>query len=215
MPDPLRRPVPASSSLAAETPVASAGIIDQHAVEHETAEPFCSSVRICALLKMMEHMEAQAQSYGSLVVGQGVLLKQLHLPGHPPGQAAGAQCQPRGRHFQAGEMQGDAVARAHRLTASGMSQLPRPMSRMRREHRHGVSQFLRTENAGLSGCRRNNNDRLHEPVAGRRPAPDHSPAVQKTPLPWRASQTPQSLPVAMVSSIPRTFSTPRAVPGRD
>ena len=108
MPDPRRR-ADKQQSRRQRRQSRAPEIIDQHAVEHETAEPLQQRDDLC----IAEMMEAHG-GYGTIIrfgwlVGEGVLLKQVHLRVTRSGKLSECNVNRVTGYFQAGEMQGNVI----------------------------------------------------------------------------------------------------------
>jgi len=84
-------------------------IVDQHAVEHETAEPLQQRDDLC----IAEMMEAHG-GHGAIIrfgwlMGEGVLLKQVHLRVTRSGKLSARNVNRVTGYFQADEMEGNVI----------------------------------------------------------------------------------------------------------
>ena len=108
MPDPRRRADKQQSRRQTRQSRAPE-IVDQHAVEHETAEP----LQQCDYLCIAEMVEAHG-GHGTIIwfgwlVGEGVLPKQVHLRVTRSGKLSARNVNRVTGYFQAGEVQGNVV----------------------------------------------------------------------------------------------------------
>src|ERR1017187_4575927 len=108
MPDPRRR-ADQQQSRRQRRQSRAPEIIDQHAVEHETAEPLQQRDD----LRIAEMMEAHG-GHGTIIrfgwlVGEGVLLKQVYLRVTRSGKLSGSNLNRVTGYFKAGKVRGKVV----------------------------------------------------------------------------------------------------------
>jgi hypothetical protein len=84
-------------------------IVDQHAVDHETAEPPQQRENLCIAEMMKAHGGCGTIVRFGWLVGEGVLLKQSHRRVTRSGKLSARNVNRVAGHFQAGEVQRDAV----------------------------------------------------------------------------------------------------------
>ena len=110
MPDPCRRTGTGQQQSCRQRRQSRAPeIIDQHAVEHETAELLQQREDLCIAEMMEAHGGHSTIIRFGWLVGEGVLVKQVHLRVTRSGKLPARNVNRVTGYFQAGEVQGNVV----------------------------------------------------------------------------------------------------------